>query len=85
MPPRTGENPDASRPELAGEVFLGLHQAKVFLGHQQREVWRTNHEYVFGAEVGSAFSATLWLKKMGIILQLAKNNLTRRAIDVFTL
>jgi hypothetical protein len=31
---RTGENPDASRPELAGEVFLGLHQAKVFLGRQ---------------------------------------------------
>jgi hypothetical protein len=24
---RTGENPDASHPELAGEVFLGLPQA----------------------------------------------------------
>jgi hypothetical protein len=27
LPIRTGENPDASHPELAGEVFLGLIQA----------------------------------------------------------
>jgi hypothetical protein len=31
LPFRTGENPDASHPELAGEVFLGLLQAEVFL------------------------------------------------------
>ena len=28
MPPRTGENPDASHLELAGEVFLGLLRQK---------------------------------------------------------
>jgi hypothetical protein len=28
MLPRTGENPDASRQELAGEVFLGLARHK---------------------------------------------------------
>ena len=58
MPFRTGENPDASHPELAGEVFLGLYQASVFLGRSQGEVWRTDHGFAFEAEVISAF---LWL------------------------